>query len=788
MPTPKHVWGINKYLPATNPSGVTNAPLAVWQLDGDSSLWLTDRTVNGRDLSIVTGTFEFLPDPVMGLVGAFFGSGDHELIAPDLDIFRIAKDTGGGGDASLTIEMIVRSTTSAGLWFECAAGGESDETNYLYHLGRTWSDSGTLKYYSFNEYGTGGTNISVNFTEKERLNELIYGALTISADGTVRKLYLNGVLVSTITTTAAQKAPTGNVQRLRFGRQDGNDYDFKGWMFGGRITDEIFGDADVLEAYNDLVGDKIEVPSSILKASFLDENVFLPAGGEPNQSDPLPGSTRGQLVSSPGVGFYDENEFQGSLGRPSHGPIAEDHGALKFVGGTSFNEAIEIEQGSIPEFNNATVDGEGNYHFASTMPAPYRAFFYNTTGERWANPTAGNFTGYARNGKHYTNGVEDAGPVWAPWASEAFGANRGLRNDFPVKSLIVIAQQELCIFDLDTFDGSVASLRLWMRFRHGTSSSFWMIGRGDWTLRDVKMRNGLLVPAQRNTSWEDGRVILIDFKGDTTYNTGNMIGATNHWRWDGTIVQRNEAHFITSGVSPSLRQNNERIYSVDILSDDDGTAWVAYAGEDDNGVVRVPVGGRPDWVISVTGPDTGESDLDDYGYRNVFFDRLGILWFSIGTRLFRNVKSFRQGVIVADLKSGRKVTSVYKSVDLKADIRDIAEAQNFIFVVAEGVGIYAVNRHTLRGHLAYTVANGGGSGARDIPGNGEIFKGQGNPVVKSISSFSLEHANFLAMRTHLPVDGKPEASIIRTTDDHIPAWFQFPALADPLPLFHVIIF
>jgi hypothetical protein len=318
-----------------------------------------------------------------------------------------------------------------------------------------------------------------------------------------------------------------------------------------------------------------------------------------------------------------------------------------------------------------------------------------------------------------------------------------------------------------------------------------MIGRGDYSIRDVKMSNGTLVLGQQYTGWENGRLIMIDFKGDDVYNTGNMIDSSNHWRWNSDIANRNGVNWTTSGVSPSLRQNNERIYSVSPWVDTDGSLFVAYAGEDDNGVVKIDVTTRlPSWVASVTGPDVGDTDLDDELYRNVMFDRLGILWFSIGSRLYRNTGAFKERVVVADLYGTKSITDLHRGVELPGSIYGLAEAQNFIFCAVDGrvPGIYAVHRGSMRYHLAYTPAGGGGIGTREIAGIGELFKDKGYPKVKGLRSFSLSQSNFLAICTDLPSgDGDAEATLIRTTDDHVPAFFQYPALAEGRPLFHEII-
>jgi len=784
----KRVFGPARYFPTTNPGGVTNPPLAVWQLDGREG-WLNDRTANGRDLSIVTGSFEFSPDELMGLSGAVFDSQDHELIAPAEEALIIAQNELGTDDASLTLEAIVRPTANNGAIFDCAGGGESLATNYLWTLGSEWDDAGVRKYYSFLEYGA-GANANVYSNAVVRLNWLMYLAMTISADGLTFKWYRDGTLIGTGTAThrAEKNSAGGNTQRIRIGRREADDYDFRGLICGLRITNETFTDADISDAWDSIKGYSVGVVDPIVATNMEEQIVFPPTSGPARHS--VLQTNVGTPKEAPAP-MEEQITFPFQGGAPDHGPLANTHGKAVRLGGGGFFEEITIEIGDVPEFNKTTLDADGNNHFIGSYPRAYRAFFYNTVGERWANPTSyPDFTGYGRNGTHYTAGVQDAGPVYAPWYSEAFSANRGTRGSFPVKSLIVVAWEELCIFDLDSFDGSVASLKLWMRFRlDGGATYFKLAGRGYGSIRDVKMVNGLLVLGQQHTGWENGRIILIDFKGDDAYKTGNLIGSDNHYRWNSDITHRNDSAnlWTTSGVSPSLRQNNERVYSVSPFVDENGTIWVAQAGEDDLGVIRIPTStDRPERVYHCIGPDIGTANLDDETYRNVLFDRLGLLWFTIGDRIYRNF-TYREGVLEADISKSPNPSGVYRSTLLPGEIDCIVEVQNYIFASIVGKGIYAVHRGNMGAHLAYTPVGGGGNGTRLIPAGGELFTDDGYPMVKGLNAFSLALANYLAINTELPRGGLAECTIIRTTDDAAPASFTYPTVVEPRAWFHVII-
>jgi hypothetical protein len=79
------------------------------------------------------------------------------------------------------------------------------------------------------------------------------------------------------------------------------------------------------------------------------------------------------------------------------------------------------------------------------------------------NPTLGH-DGFAFNGRRYTAGREDPGPVLASWFTEPFGQFRGDSAAFPPFGLILLSPVSLVILDesIPTLDPK--TLTLWMQF------------------------------------------------------------------------------------------------------------------------------------------------------------------------------------------------------------------------------------------------------------------------------------------------------------------------------------
>lgn len=426
-----------------------------------------------------------------------------------------------------------------------------------------------------------------------------------------------------------------------------------------------------------------------------------------------------------------------------------------------------------PEFSTVTQDVDLHYHFA--YPKPYLALYCDATLDPWNTPTLNSFSGYARNGYKYTNGVQDAGPVSAPWRSEASGANRSSRADFPVKSLIVVTRLELVIFDLDTFTGAVDSLRVWMRFLLANATpDYYALGRGFETIRSVVFANGQLVIGTTNTGWENGRVHSIDFKATTTATTFSLVGSDNQWIGTGTktIVDRNtNAIWATSG---SVRISSEENHSMSALVEGTNTLYVALSGEDPSPEILKYVGGALQSSSPAVGEDIGGVDLGNY--RRVLFDDVGWLWFSIGSVLYRNCRDWREGYMRPDrldLRQGQ--------VDLGTTITKLVYAKDSIYAGTAN-GIYRIHKGSMQAYLAYTISGGGGLGRLKVAHSGELLVGT-VAAISSLMSYTLLRGTtvipYLAVGTMFNASGVGGYTLLRLWDDVVVTSFVAPSLMEP---------
>jgi hypothetical protein len=246
---------------ANRPTGAP-APEALYRFENDGSA-LDDRTANGHDLTVEAGPEAYATDQLEG----FNFAGGQRIAAAASDALRIGKDSGGGGDASLTLEYLYRydSVLNARLIGCSVATSESLETNYLYSIHCAGGNGGN--YESFREYGSGGSNIFTNFECYPTTRpELV--TLTISADGLTIKLYRNGALIGTVVETqAAQKATSGNTQRLRIGGDLGAGGQLDGIVYGIRLTTAVYTAAQVQEAFDNIAtmsGAEIESDKNLI--------------------------------------------------------------------------------------------------------------------------------------------------------------------------------------------------------------------------------------------------------------------------------------------------------------------------------------------------------------------------------------------------------------------------------------------------------------------------------------------------------------------------------------------
>lgn len=500
-----------------------------------------------------------------------------------------------------------------------------------------------------------------------------------------------------------------------------------------------------------------------------DQNVEFPPGHSvtpPHQKDKSPAAASGM-----------EDSHRLDIGAPTV-PSQIPHSVLPHQGALVLGESISTPgdrtrrpmsigmsdaafgrvKGQV-QFRQDTLDPEAHPHFDGLNP--YAMYYYRTAGEPWANPTAHNFTGYARDGSHYTNGVQDVGPVLAPWAQEFTSGNRSARDDFPNEALLVATHNELVIFDLDNWP---TTLGVWMRFELGPST-YYMIGDNRMDIGAVSMKNGTLVACHYPVSGATAGVVIVNFKVDGTNDAAHLIRAGDHnfWTTGYDIRDRNTGRYTTSGVSPSLRINSEYCYSVDIFDDGSGKAWVAVAGEDWGPQVIGIENEKPAWVGYANGPQDElgvQNNPDGYNTRQVLFDESGWLWYSIENRLYRGVFDYRGGVMIASQRG------LHRGVTIQDDlIVSIAQGRNYVYLGTDR-GVWRVHKGSLKANLAYTVVGGGGGGLLDNPPDGEVLAGV-NPRVNKLHCISTDKSSILQVATVTETGKLGGVTTIRLTDDFV---------------------
>jgi hypothetical protein len=445
-------------------------------------------------------------------------------------------------------------------------------------------------------------------------------------------------------------------------------------------------------------------------------------------------------------------------------------------------EEFETRMGAVPEFNpyTPTVDPDGHVHLESGVV--FQFYLYDTRSEVWADPTSyPDFTGYARDGTHYTNGVQDAGPVYAPWYLEAGGggnAHRSARGDFPALALIGVSQTEVIIYDLDTFP---TSLRMWMRWQRAQSSSYFFHGRGTTTTRDVKMVNGVLYTVANYTSEFsaiNGHLTATDFKRDGDEDAHHLIRADNHHKLVAgkDITDRNTTTWWSGDQGKRLQ--NEYCNRLDVWQDpsDWKRHWVAIGGEDMHEVVEF-YENVPQDVYPTT--PTPTANIGNFGHRGVVFDASGQLWCSeyIGedeTRIWRNGFDYQGGVLVNPFldAQGDRTLRRYERTIVRGRVFALAAARQYIYAAVysatyeEHLGVWAIDRNAVHGSrtltkkLAYTIANGGGEGVAGL--QGEIMVGDKPP--RFIRVWNQQKTSYLMIAS---LWGGGGVTIVRLRDDQV---------------------
>lgn len=504
-------------------------------------------------------------------------------------------------------------------------------------------------------------------------------------------------------------------------------------------------------------------------SGFEDGPVTIPTVGGPVKYTAPSGSGLGMGIILPGPA--DQQMQGGTLRRPANYAGIED-------------DAVHILS-SGPEIRPDTFDDQGHPHL--TGYNFWVSYYYDATktGEYWNTPTLNSFTGYAKDGKHYNAGVEDGGPVWAPWAIESPSDHRSSRTDFPDQALIVIGNIDVVIFDLDGFDGTIATLRVWMRFLVDSAvTTFRSLGRGQFSVRDAKMCNGVLVVGTQHNGTENGAVFCIDFKvsGQGVYS---FLRADGRWQAlaGKTIVHRNDSGGLYEQVTSNLHIDSEYIYRVDAYSDTTDSLYVAHVGED---IEDPQVSYFTQNVFQSRarnyGDDLGEYNLYDYDYKSIIFDDAGWLWYARENKLFRGVRYYRYGNVLSDSHS-----PLIKRIELPEDIYWLAAARDYIYAIGD-TGIWQIHRGTMEFHLAYTVQGDAGivkgGGKDNTPPDGELVKGgRISSRIHRVYALSLSLSSYLGVAVKYDIGGG--ATIIRLYDDLVLDSFEHPELAEDGSLFVV---
>jgi hypothetical protein len=463
---------------------------------------------------------------------------------------------------------------------------------------------------------------------------------------------------------------------------------------------------------------------------------------------------------------------------PAAGGTIRRAGNLDGVGawGDVDRDVAKLTEVALVNFRRDTYDIDGHVHVNGEYFSGH-SFFYDTTGEDWADPATSLLTGYARSGYYYINGVNQGS--LAPWASEASGAHRSARPDFPVRSLIMINRNELTIYDLDSFP---SQFRVWMRFLLSGTTTYNLVGGETDTLRGVSMKDGILCVVSREAAGPGG-LCIVNFKANDQ-NFVHLIRSDDHWK--GTtgrnITHRNTTgNYTTSGISPEFRLGATGNYRV--------SQYAVKAGEAPDGEKgqMIAVGGlgappdvfryynnAPQLRTVPEGPDVGGTGtfascvcFDDYGLF-YFTDREGTV--------FRNLRDYFQGVILADKSNPRSAwaTIDYTIYDLK-HLRDQIYVAGALPGSEQFGGVYRIERKSMRSWLAYTTVGKGGGGRLNAPPAGEILAGQ-DPRVVYLQGINVALSSYLIVASWTG----SAITLIRLYDDHVVSSHEYGGAEEPL--------
>ncbi len=142
--------------------------------------------------------------------------------------------------------------------------------------------------------------------------------------------------------------------------------------------------------------------------------------------------------------------------------------------------------------------------------------------ESFFHPTTTGHTGFAYDGTHYTAGIQDPGPIFASWYTEAAGPYRGGTKTFPTSAVVILSGVALTIMDESQLTED-QSKWLWMQFLIqdsqllGNNFNNSLIG---FTPTFLNYSNGVLsvicIPDQGSTI-QSNMVVTIDFVADVGY-------------------------------------------------------------------------------------------------------------------------------------------------------------------------------------------------------------------------------------------------------------------------------
>ena len=228
--------------PTNGPAGASIG--SCFMLDGSADS-LKDR-VNGYDLSLQAGVIEgYVEEGYKPLTGLVF-NGNTRLWHEDPTGLQIT--------GAVTYEMLLRLTDIsqyANLISIEQGGSESAIHNFLWGL-RVRDDGAGHEFSTLIEYGA-GTNENHQWTDYAITTDRVYLTITRNAAGKVYRLYINGLLVQTITFT---NAPTGGTDSDLHIGGDPNAVTGPHWSWmtfhGARISPEEWSPAWVAEAHGNI--------------------------------------------------------------------------------------------------------------------------------------------------------------------------------------------------------------------------------------------------------------------------------------------------------------------------------------------------------------------------------------------------------------------------------------------------------------------------------------------------------------------------------------------------------